>query len=220
VKVSIVVPWLDHHELWGDFYGALRGETPHEVIVVDNASTPPLRFVANKLNLRVVRQKHNLGFAAGCNAGFEETTGDAVLFLNNDVTADESGWLKRLADQMEPGVLVGAQLRYDDHGWVDGKPYPYLDGWCMGGLRDELAQFGPFDDDYEEPGYFTDNDLCVRARAAGMRLREVRLPMLHHMVSTTSGPVDDERLRLLDANQERYQEVVREIVGQPEPVVS
>ena len=67
-----------------------------EVVVVDNASTDDsIWLLLHRLTdsrLRVLRQSRNLGFARGCNVGFQATTSHQVLFLNPDC-------------RLEPGAL-------------------------------------------------------------------------------------------------------------------
>ena len=116
----------------------------------------------------------NLGFAEGSNAGLRRARGEAVLFLNNDIRLGRRGWLEEIRQAVEPGVLVGP-LRGDFHSQVDGHPMPYIDGWCLAGMTDDLLALGGFDADLEEPAYYSDNLLCLEARAAGMTLRDLRV---------------------------------------------
>lgn len=214
--VAVVTPWLGHPELLDGYIDALAlgpVETHDEVIVVDNGSSPPLSRGGYDAWLKPLRLEHNRGFTGGCNAGLEAATADAVLFLNNDVVATRSGWLAAIRAALEPGVLVGARLRTDRHGDVDGLSYPYLDGWCLGGMRADLLELGGFDEEYEEPAYYSDNDLCFRARAAGMRLREVRVPLLH-LENVTAGRGDEPHVVWArEENRRRFELLVREEVA-------
>ena len=109
------------------------------------------------------------------------------MFLNNDVELVEHGWLDTIRDTLEPGILVGARMRNDDHAKVDGHQVPYLDGWCLAGMRDDLLSLGGFDTTLAEPAYYSDNLLCLEARAAGMELAEVKVG-LRHLQGVTSDP--------------------------------
>jgi len=85
------------------------------VIVVDDASEPALRFASLSL-------KSRQGFQRACNRGLRAAKSDAVLFLNNDVTMTDAGWLDAIRRELRPGVLVGAQLREKEgHAQVDGR---------------------------------------------------------------------------------------------------
>lgn len=86
-----------------------------EVVVVDNASRDHslLQLEAAFLSepkLLVVRNRKNLGFAAGCNIGSKQVTGKYSLFLNPDCVL-EPGSVKQLLETLE---------RYPDVGMVGG----------------------------------------------------------------------------------------------------
>jgi glycosyltransferase involved in cell wall biosynthesis len=205
-SVAVVTPWLDHPELADDYLQAVSyRRADDELLVVDNASKPRLEFAA-------ICARSNLGFCAASNVGLYAAETDAVLFLNNDVAATRGDWLARIRAALEPGVLAGAMLRYDAHGDVDGHRLPYLDGWCLAGMRADLLDLGGFDQEYVEPAYYSDNDLCLRARAAGMTLREVKVG-LRHKVGQTAGPADDPlKLAAVAANQPRFLARARELL--------
>ncbi|HET9010755.1 MAG TPA: hypothetical protein VFN38_03025 [Gemmatimonadaceae bacterium] len=206
MNIAVVTPWTDHLELADDYFEAVLPEMEEgdECVVVDNGSSPPLLF-------GTLQPGENLGFCKGSNLGLRFTERDAVLFLNNDIRLKERGWLDVIRDALEPGVLVG-NLRADWHAAVDGKPYPYLDGWCLAGMREDLVAIGGFDEDLMEPAYFSDNLLCLEARAAGMRLRDVRIG-LQHKLNATAGPQWDERVQAATkANRARYEARVRELL--------
>lgn len=206
MNISIVTPWLGHHELAEDYIAALKsGPWPDEVVIIDNGNAPEIP------GAKVLTPAHNLGFAPACNLGLRHATCDAVLWLNNDIAPLWPGWLRLIREALEPGVLVG-QLRYDRHASVDGTPMPYLDGWCLAGMREDLLALGGFDETLEEPSYYSDNMICLEARAQGFTLREVTVG-LHHKESATSRPsVNTEVRRVTLANQVRYQARARELL--------
>jgi len=208
VDVSVVTCWLGHHELAEDYLLALEaGPWPDEIIIVDNGGAPEIA------GAQVLTPTHNLGFAAGSNLGLAHATCDAILYLNNDVAlrSEHWGWLDTIRQALEPGVLVG-QIRWDAHGDVDGHKMPYLDGWCLAGIREDLLSLGGFDETLEEPAYYSDNLLCLEARAAGMTLREVKVG-LWHKENVTAGPARDDRVRVATAaNRTRYLARARELL--------
>lgn len=172
---------------------------PVEVIVVDNASTdgtPDL--VAGRFpGVRLIRNKRNLGFAAGNNVGLRAATGDLLLLLNQD-TEVHPGLLAALARAFDdPAVgLAGCKLLYPDGtiqhagGYFDGpcgitehvgihqaddgrfdeQTEPeFVTGAALGIRREALVQIGPLDEGFA-PAYYEDVDWCFRARAAGWRV--------------------------------------------------
>ena len=215
MSLSIVTPWLDHEELLEDYLRAIEGAEA-EVIIVDDASDPPLDFAT-------IRLEQPGGFCGASNAGLAAATGEKILFLNNDVAAEDSSWLGRLQSRIEPGAFAGAALRTETHARVPGvsDPLTYLDGWCLGGMKSDLEMLGGWSEEYEEPAYYSDNDLCFRARCLGISLRECRVP-LEHKLSTTAlaiFPNDDQDhphpdLQLvMNNNYQLYVSKVQQLLG-------
>ena len=172
-SIAIVTAWRNNPGLSADYMQAVRMRGRRDwVIVVDDASNPPLPFS----NIRLDEPR---GFAACNNAGLDAAKTDAVLFLNSDIVARSPDWLEPIRELLQPGVFVGAQLRYDPHGRVDGEPMPYIDGWCLAGMTDDLRSIGGWDEELIEHGYYADNDISFRARLAGITLKEARVPITH-----------------------------------------
>lgn len=206
ISISIVTCWLAHPELAADYVEAVEDEleADDEVIVMDNGDCPRL-----PLQFRVIAPGENLGFAVGSNAGLRRARGEATLFLNNDVRLGRRGWLDGIRAALEPGVLVGP-LRNDMHAAVDGQPMPYLDGWCLAGMTEDLLALGGFDEELTEPAYYSDNLLCLQARAAGMTLRDMRVGLVHKL-NVTAGPAVAPNVQAASAaNRARYIACVRE----------
>jgi len=209
-SITIVTPWLDAHELIPGYWNAVKPELVDgdEVIIVDNGSTVSVT-VPTDAQVWVVRTVDNAGFNRVNNFGTRQAKTDVVLFLNNDIRASAPGWLQPIRDALEPGVLVGADLRDDPHSAVDGRIIPYLDGWCLAGMRDDLIDLGGWNEDFEEPAYYGDNELCVRAREAGMELVEASVT-LRHIGNYTSKRMDITGVSM--RNRARYERAVRELL--------
>ncbi len=203
--LAICTPWRDHHELCADYFDAVKelGDRD-ELVIVDDASSLPLSFAK-------IRLEESRGFCGASNEGLRNATTDAVLFLNNDIAPMREGWLEDIRTKIEPGVLVG-HMRFDAHANVDGQSFPYIDGWCLAGMRDDILSLGGFDETLEEPAYYSDNLLCLEARAAGMTLREVRVG-LRHKENVTAGPGRDPHVQAVTAsNRARYVARARELL--------
>ena len=203
-SLTVVTVWHNHRELERDYWAAMRAADAR-VLVVDSGSDPPLP--------NAVRCGENVGFHRGNNIGLELAYTDAVLFLNNDIVLQDPGWLAAIVEQLEPGVLVGAEIKRNPHGDVDGYPLPYLDGWCLAGMRTDLEDLGGWDESFAEPAYFGDNDLCFRARLDGMTLRQARVG-LTHLGNTTAGRWDTPAVRAAsDSNYRLFADRVRQELG-------
>lgn len=202
--LTVATPWIDHMELADDYWAAMAHAGPGvEVLVIDNGSDPPLP--------NAYRMGYNAGFSRACNVALRIARTDAIVWVNNDIVATHANWAQPIREALEPGVLVGARLRNDPHGAVDGMALPYLDGWCLAGMRDDLVELGGWDETLEEPAYFGDNLLCLEARAAGMTLREARVG-LRHKENGTAG-YDDRVREVTEANYKRFSGRARELTA-------
>ena len=184
--ISIVTPWYRAPELREGYWAAITASPPDEVYIIENGAPGghddielDITAFGSPYSHRVHSFPRNLGFSRACNVGLRAAMCDAVLFLNNDIVHTASGWLEPIRETLDFGVLVGAQIRTDPHAQVDGRTIPYLDGWCLAGMTDDLLRLGGWDEEYEEPSYFGDNDLCLRAKAAGMDLVQVPVALKH-----------------------------------------
>jgi GT2 family glycosyltransferase len=207
MTIAICTPWWNCHELGDEYRKAVYATDAERVLVLDQASDPPIDL----LGCEVFRGKANVGFSRACNWLLGRADTDAVVWLNNDVVLDRpDNWLEPIRAALKPGVLVGAQLRRDEHAAVDGMVEPWLDGWCLAGMRQDLLDLGGWDESYEEPSYFGDNDLSFRAARAGLELVEVPVG-LRHLVTYTGAKLD---LRGVTArNHRRFVEKVRASKG-------
>lgn len=208
-SINVVTPWHNAHELAPAYWKAMEALGPRDgVVVIDNASVPPLEHPRRE-RVQIIRSAGNLGFSKASNLGIFSAPADAIVFLNNDIRATSGDWPEQIRAALEPGVLVGAHLRDEPHASVDGHAVPYLDGWCLAGMRADIDGLGGWDEHYEEPSYFGDNDLCVRAVAAGMELRQVNVGLAHlgNYTSRRYASRDDVTAR----NRARYETAVRRL---------
>lgn len=89
--------------------------TPHEIILVDNASTDGSQDIAKDFpSVRILSQKENLGFARGNNVGVmsADTESEWIALLNPDAFPD-ARWLEELlaAAEKHPNYdLFGSKL--------------------------------------------------------------------------------------------------------------
>ena len=58
----------------------------HEIIIVDNASSDnSVKIIENQFpQIKLIKNKSNLGYAEGCNIGAKHAKNDYLIFLNND----------------------------------------------------------------------------------------------------------------------------------------
>lgn len=215
--ISVVITNYNGRRYLPDCLSSLELQTyrDFETILVDNASTDgSVEFVEeNYPEVRIVRNRENLGFAGGTNAGIRAARGEYVLTLNNDTRAD-SGFVEHLWKAMEIDPLVGmcaAKMLFPDGSinstgicisrsgaaWDRGMYEPdrgqydrpdEVFGPCAGAAlyrRKMLDEVGLFDEDFF--CYMEDVDLAFRARLAGWTCRYVPEAVVHHHHGGTAG---------------------------------
>lgn len=105
----IIVNWngkTDLHECLNSLFKITY--SPIEVIVVDNGSSDgSVELVKRKFpNVKNVNVGKNLGFAEGNNLGYKKSTGEYVLFLNNDCIVTDD-FLDKLVLYLKKNPTVG-----------------------------------------------------------------------------------------------------------------
>ena len=172
-------------------------EIPHEVILVDDASTETgvEELIERYLDAKVVRSAVNQGFTKSANLGAAQAAGEYLVFLNNDAEVTQ-GWLGTLLDAAASGedvAVVGSRLIYPDGRlqeaggciWEEATGINYGKGenpdlsrftfrrevdYCSGAsLLVDRVFFESVGgfDERFSPGFYEDADVCFAARASG-----------------------------------------------------
>lgn len=182
--ISVITPWLDHPEFIADYERALRAPDV-EVIVVDNGSTAEngarIAEMVGRLRGKYIRNAQNQWFAAANNQGIAASTGELLLFLNNDIAA-EPGWLDAVRRDVSPNALVGPGLV---HIQVDERWISYIEGWCIAGHRNVWEKLGGWDAQAYPMPYWEDGDVCFRASKLGFQIIQKIWPVHHKKNGTT-----------------------------------
>lgn len=230
-KVSVIIPLYGGVE---DIHACLDSlqncrELLYETIVVDNASPDAAADEAEKhAFMRLLRNETNAGFAAACNRGAAEATGDVLLFLNSDTVVPRMG-LVRLIEALWKSGSIAASGPYTNRSGhfqqieptttsldtlalfaEDFAARPHEDvetdmlvGFCLAVRRSVWEEVGGFDEQFGL-GTFEDNDLCYRMRRAGYRLVIAARSFLHHSGSQTLLRLQTDVRALLQRNETLY----------------
>ena len=128
-QASIVIPVYNELDYTLDCLRAISEFTApaYEVVVIDNASTDGTAQALSAIaNLTVISNSENIGFGRACNQGAEHSSGEYVVFLNND-TLPQPGWL---------GSLIACAERHADAGVVGSRLiFPQTDEIQSAGVR-------------------------------------------------------------------------------------
>ena len=96
MKISVIVPNWNGIKFIGMCLDSLAQSDfdSYEVIVVDNGSVDGSReMIEGKYpDVRLIKNRENMGFAIACNQGIKAATGAYISLLNNDIEV-ESSWL-------------------------------------------------------------------------------------------------------------------------------
>jgi GT2 family glycosyltransferase len=236
-RASIIIPVFNRAGLTRRCLETVLLEWPAsalEVVVVDDGSTDATGELlaglsAEDARLRVVSHEENSGFAAACNTGAAASSGEYLVFLNND-TIPSPGWLDHLvehADAHPHAAAVGARLLFPDgtvqHAGVtigeDRNPHhlyagfpaehpavnrsgrvPIVTAACMLVRRGAFDQAGGFDTAFRN-GH-EDVDLCLRLGELGHEIHYCHQSVVVHFESATRG----RRTAEASANGRRYRE--------------
>ena len=177
-RVVLIIPVYNKPELT---QACLRSIERHasrnpdaQILVVDDGSAPATQEVLRQFPVSVLSNAHNQGYLAATNRGLrhalETMQADFVVLMNNDLLVADD-WLARLMSVMDRCDIAG----YSDAGkkWYWRKrfyrPTQYLEGSCMLIKRQVLDRVGILDDCFVK-GYYSDDDICLRALRAGFSL--------------------------------------------------
>lgn len=207
-KLSIVIPVFNKWNFTKsclDDLCKLPQET-HEIIIIDNASSDETKIAIQSHEydfVRYTRNDENLGFAKACNIGYSISTGNSVLFLNNDirVRSNYNDWTNTIFKELEnEDKLIGPtggmvdpkntfQFMYETNN-ADDK-MNYMSGWCLAASKKTFDKLiinnypGPFSEEFGI-AYFEDTDLGFRAERSGMNFKLVDIPVTHFGKITSS----------------------------------
>ena len=119
------------------------GQKSHlDLLVVDNGSHPEDRALFDRLPIRLLSPKANLGYAGGINLGMAETTSDHVVVMNPDVLV-RPGCLRALQDALEDGAAVaGPRFFWDEQHQLLLPPTEPMGRWWE--ISNVLAERGGF----------------------------------------------------------------------------
>ncbi len=249
-NVGIVIPVYGGERVVNACLDSVLSTLPPaaRVIVVDDASPEPalaeaLSALARQKRIRLIRNSHNLGFAASVNCGLRAAAGHDVVLLNSD-TIVPPGWLDELRtiaySAPDTGTVTplsndGSILSYPNQ--FDANDIPDLAatvrlnalarranrgssveipvgvGFCLYIKRTCLDDVGLLRADVFAQGYGEENDFCLRARALGWRHMAAPGVFVSHVGGQSFGAAARHLRRRNEALLERLHPGYAELVG-------
>lgn len=116
-KVSVVVCTYNGADKIGMLLESLKKQTykKMEVIIVDDGSTDRTSDIVKEYPFKVMRHKENRGLADARNTGIENSSGDIIVFTDDDCIADKN-WINEIVNCYEKNPKINA---------VGGRVEPY-----------------------------------------------------------------------------------------------
>jgi|GEM_PF-232639 len=208
-------------------------EGTYSIIAVDNASTDGVtEYLEQQEDVILIKNTENLGFAPACNqaARYLESIGDDsdIFLLNNDtrLTPNALFYLKLGLYENEKTGATGAVSNYAgneqqiellcenvqqyiEFGKQNNIPMerPYdervrLSGFAMLIRHEAWLAAGGMDEAFA-PGYFEDDDLCMKITAAGYKMAVCKNSFIYHAGSQSFSQLSGVN-ELLNAHQKLF----------------
>lgn len=178
----------------------------YEVIVIDNASADETPQELPKMarlwpNLRVIRNRENLGFSGANNQGVEAARHEHLIFLNNDMIIRHADWIGQMFKSFHALPNVGATGQFAvvdcftaEHEDLYQKvffpniyvPVSWISGYNLLTTRRALTDAGMWRGDLYGPAGYEDIHLGYAMREAGwLCVSPGQIPIIEHLIGRT-----------------------------------
>jgi GT2 family glycosyltransferase len=213
MSTSVVIPvygrWDLLHQLLFDLYK--NCSLIEEVIIVNNGNEhnnpDVLNGLAwwkstNMLPIEVLDIPENIGFLKASNVGLKHAVEDRIILISTDVRVHED-----IVDYpyMTNSLTGGRHLDWDT-GWntVDGKIYPYIEGWILAAPKTVWERLGYFDERYS-PNDMEDVDLSATASSKDIPLDIFPDGYVSHLGAQTI-KYGEEREAITKINKKKFED--------------
>lgn len=206
-SISIVILTRNRRKILENCLSSISNQNykPEQIIVIDNASSDDtINFLKNcNLNLEIIENKQNLGFAKSINQGIKKAKGYYTLLLGDDIVIESDcliNFLRYIKNSSDTGLLGGYIYNYYNKRLIfSGKKIALRWGLKQNNLPENqairdtdliagsflfsktklLKQFEGFDEIFFL--YFEDLDLAFRFKRAGYRNLIISQAKAYHL---------------------------------------
>lgn len=212
-EISFVIPSFNKWNYVQECVDSLIKHTyvKHEIIIIDDASTEIIPESLQSKNVTVISNNENLGFPKSINIGLRHAHGKYIFVVNNDTIAVKHSIhrMLELAESDKTIGLIGVKSNYaggaqlikevpyklvgEMHVFAEkfnienrGKfrQYPSVSFLFTLIKKEVVEKIGELDERFS-PGYFEDDDFCLRCQLAGYKTVIAEDVFVHHYGSTT-----------------------------------
>ena len=220
MKVTIITPNYNGEKYLKEYLQSLQQEQQHieEIIIIDNNSQDESLKIIEKhkgpLNIKIIQNKQNTGFAKACNQGIKKAKTEYLLLLNNDIKTTPNTiqeLIKTIQKDKNTFSVMSKMIQYHQPKLIDtaGDEYTILTytqkkgnntpinnyntereifSSCAGAAlykKSIIEKIGPFDENFF--AYIEDIDLSYRAQIQGYKNIYCPTSIVYHHGSATSG---------------------------------
>lgn len=231
--VSIIIPIYNAYEdTKRCIESVLKYSTKNfELILINDSSTDKriddlLDGFKNNKNVKIFKNKSNLGFVTSVNVGLKKSKND-VIILNSDTIVTPK-WLEKLTIAAYSNEKIATATPFSNNAGAFSVPkmneknlipkhlgingmanlvekasnhkymrVPTGNGFCMYIKREAINSIGYFDDITFKRGYGEENDFCMRAKAKGWENIIDDSTYIFHNENSSFG---DEKKKLIKRN--------------------
>ena len=234
MKATIITPNYNGEKILDEYLQSLQEEKQYinEVIIIDNNSQDQSKEIIKKykktLNITLIENKTNLGFAKACNQGIKHSNNEYILLLNNDIKIQKNT-IKKLLEtiQEDPKIfsVMSKMIQYHQPQLIDdaGDEYTILTytqkkgnnqninkynkkreifSSCAGAAlykKSILNEIGLFDENFF--AYVEDLDLSYRAQIQGYKnIYQPESIVYHHGSATTGSKYNEFKTQIAARN--------------------
>lgn len=217
-SISVVIVTRNRKEELFDCLRSIFKQTKKadEIIVLDNASEKDISrdLVKRFPRIKIIKSYKNLGGAGGRNLGYVNTTGDYILFMDDDAVADKEsirylleGFKSKKVGIVQPkiydkekrniiqgighginlltGRVYGIGVGEKDRGQYDEDREVPMVGCTWMVKREVFEKIGLYDDDIFIP--YEDSDFSIRATKAGFKVMYIYKARVWHQGPKNTG---------------------------------
>ncbi len=223
-KLSIIIPVYNKWPFTRQCLNDLKHLSgANEIIIIDNNSSDETNVEMTKWtdleyksfidNQNIVtsayyRNDENVFHSKACNQGFKISTGDNILFLNNDIRikSNHSNWTDKIISACESSDglfgptmgLLDNNLNFVKEANEQLSGNSYLSGWCIAANRNtwnklDINNNGQIWNE-QFPFYFNDGDLSFTARKLDIPINIISIPELVHFGKISSSQLNVNKL--------------------------
>lgn len=218
MKYSIIIPTYNHlNDYLIPCINSIERYTDldnYEIIVIANGCSDQTEdYLKSKPNIKGLVFEQALGFTKSVNIGIENSLGEYIIILNNDIELlpqITNQWIKMLEDPFsDPKVaVVGPHCIKDNYSEKE-----FIVFFCAMIKKSILKEFNNLDEIFS-PGFGEDIDFCLKVQNAGYKFVHVGkhdcFP-IWHKDNGTFGEIADYSNKIVKRNgkilKERYNQI-------------